>query len=134
MGSCCRLTSLKPCSSYFLKWALLFPGSICYFCNNVICIGKTFLWKICGSSPLASQSGLWTQEFGFPDDDTKPQECPIVMGPGSPVGLGLETDTETLHKVIPGVLGKPVTVSEDGDDKQDALLGSPQRQSFSLNP
>lgn len=44
-----------------------------------------------------------------------------MMGPGSSVGLGLETDMETLHKVVPGVLGKPVTVSEDRDDKQDAL-------------
>lgn len=89
-----------------------------------------FPWKICGSSPLASQSGLWTPEFGFSDNDTKPQECPTVMGPGSSVGLGLETDMETLHKVVPGVLGKPVTVSEDRDDKQDALRGSHQRQTI----
>lgn len=132
--SCCRLTSLNPCSSYFIEWAPLSPESICYFWNNVVSVGKMFLWKICGSFPLSSQSGLWTQEFGFPDDDTKPQECPIVMGPGSSVGLGRETDMEMLHKVIPGVLGKPVTVSEDRDDKQDALRGSHQRQSITWNP
>lgn len=76
----------------------------------VFVLGKTFLWKICGLSPLASQSGLQTWESEFPNDDTKPQECPTVTGPGSPVALGLETDMETLHKAIPGVLGKPVTV------------------------
>lgn len=134
MSSCCRLTSLNPCSSYFLKWAPLSPDSIRYFCNNVVSVGKTFLWKIYGSSSLVSQSGLWTWEFGFPDNDAKPQEFPIVMGPGISVGVGLESDMETLYKVIPGVLGKPVTIPEDGDDKQDALLGSYQSQSFSLNP
>lgn len=53
-----------------------------------------------------------------------------MMGPGSSLGLGLETDMGTLYKVIPGVLGKPVTVSKDGDDKQDSLLRPGQFKSL----
>ena len=50
--------------------------------------------------------------------------------PNSPAHPGPKTEKEMLHKVISETLGKPVIVSEDGDEKQNILLFAPQRQCF----
>lgn len=65
--SCCRLTSLKPCSSFFLKWAPLCPDSI-YFCNNGVCVGKNIsmenLWIVStGITKWSPDMGIWVPQW-----------------------------------------------------------------------